>query len=144
MRVEIKISDEIKEPYAVIFSNAVTAEVQRAVDFLGNSGALITATENERITVLQPEEIYMVSVENEQTIIYTKSKKYRSQKRLYQLEEMLGNGFMRISKSTIVNLKQIDCVELSFKGMMKLVLKNGCQDYISRKYLPEFKKYLGL
>jgi len=27
---------------------------------------------------------------------------------------------------------------------MYIKLKNKCKDYISRKYLPEFKKYLGL
>ena len=31
-----------------------------------------------------------------------------------------------------------------FGGIMLLVLKNGCKDYISRKYLPAFKKYLGI
>ncbi|HHT54760.1 MAG TPA: LytTR family transcriptional regulator, partial [Clostridiales bacterium] len=45
------------------------------------------------------------------------------------------SGFIRISKSVLVNLKYLDCVEPSFGGIMLLVLKNGCKDYISRKYL---------
>ena len=57
---------------------------------------------------------------------------------------MLGNEFMRISKATVVNLKMIDSVEPSFNAMMYLVMKNGCKDYITRTYLTEFKKYLGL
>ncbi len=71
-------------------------------------------------------------------------KRYISGKRLYSYEEQLGGGFMRISKSTLVNLSFIDSVEPSFNGMMHLRLKNGCKDYISRKYLPAFKKYLGI
>ena len=101
----------------------------------------------KRIAELQtgnPNEIYMVRVENEKTIIYSEKDKYYSTKRLYQLEEQLGKGFMKISKSTVINLSHIKCVEPSFKGMMNLVMKNGCKDYISRKYLPNFKKYLGI
>lgn len=51
---------------------------------------------------------------------------------------------MQISKSAVINLKQIDFVEPSFSGMMKLFLKNKQSEYISRKYLSEFKKCLGL
>ena len=86
----------------------------------------------------------MVRIENERTIIYCQKDKYLSSKRLYQLEEQLGKGFMKISKSTIINLSHIKCVEPSFKGMMSLVMKNGCKEYISRKYLPDFKRYLGI
>ncbi|MEE0913678.1 MAG: LytTR family DNA-binding domain-containing protein [Ruminococcus sp.] len=144
MKVELKISNEVKEPYAVIFSDSLTDEVTRAVMFLENTGKLITAEENGRISILQPEEIFMVRVENERTVIYCQKTKYFSSKRLYQLEEQLGKGFMKISKSTVINLSHIKCVEPSFKGMMNLVMKNGCKDYISRKYLPNFKKYLGI
>lgn len=49
---------------------------------------------------------------------------------------------MRVSKSVLVNLQYLDCVEPSFGGIMLLVLKNGCKDYISRKYLPAFKNIL--
>ena len=144
MKVKLRISDEIQEPYAVIFSDSLTDEVTRAVMFLENTGKLITAEENGRISILQPEEIFMVRVENERTVIYCQKTKYFSSKRLYQLEEQLGKGFMKISKSTVINLSHIKCVEPSFKGMMNLVMKNGCKDYISRKYLPNFKKYLGI
>ncbi len=144
MKVKLRISDEIQEPYAVIYSDSLTDEISRAVMFLENTGKLITAEENGRILILQPEEIFMVRIENERTIIYCQKDKYLSSKRLYQLEEQLGKGFMKISKSTIINLSHIKCVEPSFKGMMSLVMKNGCKEYISRKYLPDFKRYLGI
>ena len=75
--------------------------------------------------------------------VFCKEKQSVSKKCLYEFEGILRHDFMRISKTTIINLKQIDRVEPSFNGML-IVLKNGKKDYISRKYLPEFKKYLGL
>ena len=89
-------------------------------------------------------EIYMVRVENKDTIIYGKEHRYSSRKRLYEMQQQLGAGFMQISKSTLVNLSYMSNVEAGFSGTLLLKLKNGCKDYVSRKYLPEFKKYLGL
>lgn len=144
MKVELKISSEVSEPYAVIYSNSLTDEVASAVAYLENTGKFITGEDNGKISILQPDEVYMVRVECERTVIYSRDKKYYSPKRLYQLENQLGKNFMKISKSTIINLSHIKCVEPTFKGMMSLVMKNGCKDYISRKYLPDFKKYLGI
>ena len=108
-----------------------------------NSG-VVSVMENERIIVLRPDEIYMVRVENEKTVVYTKTKRYDGGKRLYEFEEILGKGFMRISKGTLANLHYLDYVESTLGGLMLLVLKNGCKECISRKYLPAFKQYLGL
>lgn len=144
MRVEIKLSPEVKEAYAVIHCDEITDEVQRLSAFAEAGDAVVTAKEKDRIVVLRTKEIFMVRVEGEKTVIYAKAKKCTTPKRLYELEQKLGKGFMRISKSTIVNLNEIDSVEVSFNGMMILLLKNGCKDYISRKYLPDFKQYLGL
>ena len=144
LKVELKISKEVKEPYAVIYSDSLTDEITSAVMYLENTGKIITGEDNGRIAVLQPSEIYMVRVENERTAFYGEDKKFLSPKRLYQLEQQLGNGFMKISKSTVINLSHIKCDEPSFKGMMSLVMKNGLKDWISRKYLPDFKKYLGI
>ena len=43
-----------------------------------------------------------------------------------------------------VNLSYLDSIEPGLGGTMLLKLKNGCKDYVSRKYLPDFKRYLGL
>lgn len=144
MRVEIKLSPDIEEAYAVIYCSEVTDEIQKLSSLMEAGEHIVTARDNERIIVLRPKEIFMVRVECEKTVIHCRSQRYLSQKRLYELEQQLGKGFMRISKSAIINLSEIDCVEASFNGMMTLVLKNGSRDYISRKYLPDFKNYLGL
>ena len=144
MKVEIKLSEDIKEPYVVIYANTVTEEIRRAMEIFEAKGNVITAKEEGKIIILHPEEIYMVRAEKGEVIIYCESKKYTSGKKLYELEGMLGEDFMRISKSTIVNLNKIDSVEPSFNAMMYLVMKNGCKDYITRTYLPQFKRYLGL
>lgn len=145
VKVNIDISAEYKEPYAVIHTDKVTDEIQRMIDVFSNSETPVTALQNEEdIVVLQPREIYMVRVEEGDTVIYGARQKYRSRKRLYELAQQLGKQFMQISKTTLINLSYMDSIEPGFSGTLLLKLKNGDKDYVSRKYLPEFKKYLGL
>ena len=145
MKVSIDISAEYKEPFAVIHTDNVTPEIQRVIDVLGTSDTPVTAFQNEEdIVVLQPKDIYMIRVEDGDTMIYGAKQQYRSRKRLYELAEQLGKQFMQISKTTLINLSYMDSIEPGFSGTLLLKLKNGSKDYVSRKYLPEFKKYLGL
>jgi len=142
--VNIEVSAQYKEPYAVIYTNKVTDEVQHVIHVLNQKKSPITAQLQDKIAILQPKDIYMVRVENGDTVIYGESDKYYSRKRLYELSNQLGKQFMQISKSTLVNLAYLDNIEAGFSGSLLLNLKNGCKDYVSRKYLPNFKKYLGI
>lgn len=145
MKVTVDISNEYKEPYAVIHTDKITEEIQRIIDNFQVNEAPITALQNEEdMIVLQPNEIYMVRVESGDTMIYGTKNKYRSRKRLYELGAQLGSQFMQISKSTLINLSYMDSIEPGFSGTLLLKLKNGSSDYVSRTYLPAFKKYLGL
>lgn len=145
MKVSVALSTEYKEPYAIIYTDRMTDEIQRVIDGFSLNESPVTALQNEKdIIILLPKEIYMVRVENGDTVIYGKDRSYRSRKRLYELEQQLGKQFMQISKSTLVNLSYMDSVESGFSGTLLLKLKNGCKDYVSRRYLPQFKKYLGL
>ena len=138
MKVNVDISSEHKETYAIIYTNKMTEEIQRVMDIFSTRVTPITALRNEEdIIVLQPTDIFMIRVENGDTIIYGENDNYRSRRRLYELKEQLGNSFMQISS-------YMDSVESSFSGTLLLKLKNGCKENVSRTYLPEFKKYLGL
>ena len=144
MNVQIKIISGLEEPYVEIYTSDITDDIQNLLSLIKASSNIVTAQQDERTIVLKERDIYMIRVENEKTIIYCKEKKYYSKKRLYELENILKHSFMKISKTTLVNLQYIDGVEASFGGTMLLILKNGCKDYVSRKYLPSFKVSLGL
>ena len=144
MNAQIKIISGLEEPYVEIYTSDITDDIQNLLSLIKASSNIVTAQQDERTIVLKERDIYMIRVENEKTIIYCKEKKYYSKKRLYELENILKHSFMKISKTTLVNLQYIDGVEASFGGTMLLILKNGRKDYVSRKYLPGFKEYLGL
>ena len=84
----------------------------------------------------------MLRAEEGRTRIYTEGASYDSAKPLRDYESL--SGFMRISKFCVINLSRIKSFEPLFSGVMQVTLKNGLTDTISRKYLPDMKKYLGL
>ncbi len=144
MKVSVELSSEYQIPYAVIYTERVTDEIQKLLDDLGAKNSPITAQYEDKILVLQVAEIYMVRIEGGDTVLYGKKKRYFSKKRLYELGQQLGAKFMQISKTTIVNLDYMDSVETSFNGTLLLKLKNGCTDYVSRRYMKTFRDYLGV
>lgn len=144
MKVSVELSREYTPPRAVIYADAVTEEIQRAVELLGASGAPIVAQQDERIVVIRPEEVWMIRVEGGETAVYTQKDRYCAKRRLYELLAQLGGGFMQINRQCAVNLACVRSVEASFGGALLLKLKNGLNDSISRKYQPQFRAYLGI
>ena len=146
MNVKVELTSNIQEPCMVIYTNKITEEITALLRLIENQNQkdFIILQQEERYIVVKLQDIYMVRLEGKLVIIYGKSEKYYSKLRLYEVEEQLGSDFMQISKTTLINRKQIESVEPSFSGTMYLKLKNQSKDYISRKYLPDFKKYLGI
>ena len=126
MKVNLFVSKDLEEPYAEIYTDALTDNIQKAM------------------VLLDFEDIFMIRVEEKQTKVYTEDKDYLVKKPLYQIEENLDSNFVRVSKTTIVNLRKIKRVAPSLRGMMFIELKNGLKDNISRKYLSDFKDALDL
>lgn len=146
MKVDLFFSRDISEPHAEIHTNELTDNIQQAITLLEDDSKMdmLAVKKGKDITFLDFDEIFMIRVEDKQVIVYTQDSKYLIKKALYQVEESLNQSFVRISKTTIINIKKIDRVAPSLKGMMFIMLKNGLKDNISRKYLPDFKKALDL
>lgn len=148
MKVECKISADYKEPYAVLHISKMTETVAEIISMLekeNTSPPTLAATKDKKTYFIRPEDISLVRTEGREIVCYDKRKnRYLLDKPLYELEHMLENYFVRISKSAIVNINHISHAEASFNGTMELVLKNGATDYISRSYRKSFKERLGL
>lgn len=148
MKVECKISADYKAPHAVLYLNKMTETVAEAISLLekeNSDSTTLLATRDRKTYFIRPEDISLVRTEGRNIVCYDKLKNsYILDKPLYELEKLLDNSFVRISKSTIVNINQINHVEAGFNGTMELVMKNGVTDYISRSFRKNFKERLGL
>lgn len=148
MKVECIINTDYKEPYAVLHINKMTPTIAEVISILEKEGAdssTLIATKERKTYFMKPEDITLVRTEGREIVCYDKLKnRYILDKPLYELENMLDIHFVRISKSAIINIRQINHVEAGFNGTMELVMKNGITDYISRNFRKSFKERLGL
>jgi len=148
MRVEIKINPDIGEPTTIIHTPKMTTELMALVDILEQAGvkpSLLFAKSDNKLFVIEPEQIDIVRTEGNDIKLYNReAKEYIITKPLREIQEQLGSVFVRISKSTLVNVKRVDHLSPSFNSTMYIVMKNGISDYITRKYLSDFKNRLGL
>ena len=88
--------------------------------------------------------LYIESVEK-RTYIYTKGKVFQTEKRLYELEEVLDcRDFFRCSKSMIVNLNMIVKLRPEVTRNIRATLENDEIIIISRRYAPALKKLIGV
>ena len=63
--------------------------------------------------------------------------------RLYALEKILGDGFVKLNQSCIANVKKIKRFDASISGALTVVFKNGYKDYVSRRQLKTVKERIG-
>lgn len=152
MKVQLFVSKDLEETHAEIYTDVLTDNIQKAMILLENdknegeddNNSILPVKRGQDIVLLDFEDIFMIRVEDKQTKVYDDNNEFKIKKPLYQIEDTLDSNFVRISKSTIVNLRKIERVAPSFKGMMFIELKNGLKDNISRKYLSDFKQALDL
>ena len=60
MKVEIRLTQDAYEPYAVIYTNEITDEVRETADSIHASNRIVIANEDERSIVLSARDIYMI------------------------------------------------------------------------------------
>ena len=88
--------------------------------------------------------MFAIYTNDSKVYVNINNKDYLVKERLYQIEEILDDSFIKINQGCIVNVKRILKFEHSITGSIKVVLKNGFNDYISRRELKNVKRRLGL
>lgn len=84
------------------------------------------------------DDLLYVEAVGEMVFAYTEEEVYEIKKRLYQVEaEVLQEGFLRASKSVLVNTREIASFQPGMNRCMYAVMSNGEQVLITRKYAKE-------
>lgn len=105
----------------------------------------IAAIKNGNITMVEPKDIFYFEAVDNRVFLYGKDDVYETRLKLYEIEkEFEGGDFFRASKSIIINISKIRCIAPAYNGRMEAQLKNGEKIIISRQYVNELKKKLGL
>ncbi len=144
MRVLFEQVDAKEKEMALIRAVEKTPDILSAADLLENGSGGITVTKDRSTWLCRLTQIYYIESVDKRTFVYTRDDCFESRSRLYELEEKLGMYYVRISKSMIVNLRKIRSVRAEPGGRMVALLLNDEQVVISRSYVREIKRRLGI
>lgn len=105
----------------------------------------ITVKDGSRIHIIKVEELLYIQACGDYTTLVTPSGEYIKEQTMKYLETHLpANNFVRIHRSTIVNVTQISRVELFGKETYQLLLKNGVKLRVSLSGYRLLKERLGI
>lgn len=138
-----KISQEESES-AVINAYERTPSIDTAIGLLENGEQIIVGYKDGEKMPCRLSQIYYFETVDDKSFAYTKDTCLEVRSRLYEIEQSLDFRFFRCSKSMICNLRKIKSVKAESNARMRAVLLNGEVIVITRSYVKELKKKLGL
>lgn len=146
MKIKIKIDKNYEVPLCVIYTSAVSDEINDCVELLSQSSEKsLTGRNGENVVIIKPNEITNIYTANGKVFAVTSRGEYSVNTRLYKLEEMLdGKRFVRISNSEIINLSKVKSFNLKISGTICVEFFNGKNTYVSRRYVSKIKERLGV
>jgi two-component system LytT family response regulator len=97
-----------------------------------------------KIDVIPVAEIVKIEAEDDYVWIFTKEKKFLKKETMNYLEEYLPeNTFVRVHRSSIINISFIDKIEKYGKESYLIKLKDGSQVNVSKSRIKDLKQQLG-
>ncbi len=134
------------EPEIVIRCHQLDESLLQLIYALKNGAAKkLVGEADAAMHLIEPKEVFYFEAVDDKVFIYCRDKVYETRKKLYQIEEEYGDsGFLRASKSIILNLSKVKALSPAFNGRIEALLHNGEKVIISRQYVPELKHKLGI
>ena len=144
MKVRIELDPQMDEPEMIIRAPRLTEDVARLQQLiLEQKMTPLTFYKDRSEYFVDVSKILFFETDGEKIYGHTREDAYEVRQKLYELEEILPITFCRISKSTIVNAKQIYSIEKSFSGTSTVnFYQTHKQVHVSRHYYQLLKERL--
>ena len=145
MKITIDKNELYSIPEIIVKCKKIDEVLQDIISYIGIADKnMIGEVEGEIFFIPLNSILYFESVDKN-VYIYTDKQVYRSSAKLYILEEQLVDTyFARVSKTTILNLKKLNSVKSAKNAKLEGTLINKERVLISRQYVSEIKKRLGV
>ena len=137
------IIDQDRKEEVIIYARAENQLVKEIRDLVVNDSCLI-AYKDDAVIKISPSEVYCFTIENNKLYAIMEKERLQIKQRLYQVEELLGSGFVKINQSSIANISKVERFRASIGGSLVVIFKNGYKDYISRRQAKIVKERFGL
>ena len=146
MKLFLRETPDISETEVEVRYRERDNEVDNLVRVISSSSDSIPGINDKGDTeMIYISQILYIEAVDRDVFAYKADGVYKIRKTLYELEDDLKEKFfVRISKSTIVNIKSVRSVAPEDFRRIKLLLKNGEYLIVSRSYANDFKTAIGM
>lgn len=145
MKITIQTPKPNEEDEIIVKCRNLDDNLMKLICRLKEEESKITAYIDREIVQLLPKDIYYFEAVDNKVFAYCENQVYEVKEKLYEIEnQLVYMDFVRISKSVIVSLFKIKSISPMLNGKLEGKLKNGEKVIISRQYVPELKKALGI
>ena len=145
MRVTVEQIDRECEEELIVRCHDPGAVWVESVQKAASGQRTVCGWREDELHRLKLSEVFYFEVVDERAFVYTRSEVFEAKEKLYEFERLCaGSTLFRCSKSMILNAEKIDYVRPSLSGRFEAVLSNGEKAVVSRKYVADLKRMLGV
>ena len=145
MKVTIVEDPNIKETEISIVCEKMTNEINDIVSKISAVGLTVAGKKDEDTILIPIKEIFYFESVDGKIFFCTENETYEAMAKLYKIEESLKNlRFSRISKTVIANLDKMLSIRKAENSRLTATLVNQEKLIVSRQYVSEIKKKLGV
>ena len=147
MKITIEELRPGEEEEIIIRAASLDPELIRVLNkFRDNkAGDKITCFDHEKMRQMPINEIIYFEAVDEHVFAYFDREVLEVKSKLYEIEEMtVGTDFFRAGRSVIINLSKVKHFSPGFNARYEAMMYNGERVMISRSFVPELKRRLGV
>ena len=143
MKYKVIIDDTQEESIVITAHNKsdLILEIERLIE---KDSLKLYGYKDEKIVPLEMNDVYAFYTLDGKVFASLKDEILLIKERIYQLEDLVKESFLKINQGCLINMKKIARFESNLGGSIKVVMKNGYSDYISRRELQNVKSRMGI
>lgn len=119
-----------------------TEELEDIIEYIKEYGKRkIVVYEDYNMLQINSDDIMYFYSEGNYNFCKTKEKIYRIKSKLYEIDKK-SNDFLRISKSCIINIKQVKSFDIGKNRNIVVKFNDNSEQFVSRRKIKEVMNYL--
>lgn len=145
LKVRVEIDSELTDKEIVIRAPEYDAEIQELYQSIQKSFGWqhpLIFYKGTSEYYLNLDEVLFFETDGRQVHAHTNDDEYVIHHRLYELEELLPGRFARVSKSAMINIRQVYALTHSLSSTVVRFQGSQKQVYVSRRYYKVLKEKL--
>ena len=142
MKYELIIDKNAEEKITAVVRapSLLTEKIENLVRYYDGTDGIIGCMDDEIRKISFVETECITTMDRKVIVVDTKGNKYRVQRTLRELENILPSYFIRINKSSLANEHKIVRFDAVFNGGVDAVFRCGYREYVSRRCFAEIRR----